>query len=192
MGAKRKSKENSKADFVRQQPRDMPVKEVIAKGKEADLTLTENYVAQVRSNMGKETAATRAAGRASSKKAGPAKVSRAPADSAAKAAFVAKFPATKPATDIVKEARKAGLTMSEKFVYKLRAKGKVARRGQGPARKPTTRTNGIARGPAPTMDAKPTSAHEAHFAAAIVDLGFEQAQATLARVRDRILRAATS
>jgi hypothetical protein len=183
MGSTKKSKEQSKADFVLGLPKDLPRKEVVAKGKEAGITLTENYVSQVRSTRG-----TKSATKAKAKTTPERPAAKNGSDSAQKAGFVAKFPATKPATEIVKEARKAGLTMSEKFVYRLR------RNGKGSPRKKRAKEGAVARAtPAPArVSARTPSGHEGHFAAAIVDLGFEQAQAVLLRVRDRILRAAAT
>jgi hypothetical protein len=44
----------SKADFVREQPSDLSAKEVVAKAKEAGLTLTENHVYAVRAGARKK------------------------------------------------------------------------------------------------------------------------------------------
>jgi hypothetical protein len=124
-----------------------------------------------------------------------------PPESAEKAKFVASFPATTPATEIAAAARKKGMTMSEKFIYKLRAKAKARPAFPGAAAngaakaKAKAKPNGSAKKtPRPTTPRAtqvPTSgSYEAVFARAVVDMGFDQAQVVLTRVRDRLLRAA--
>jgi hypothetical protein len=194
MGAKKKSKGESKAEFVRRQPAELPGPEVVAKAKEAGLTLTMDYVHKVRSEDRK--ASKRAKAPAKKKAAAPAKSSaprKAASDSAEKAKFVASFSAETPATTIAAEARKKGLTMSEKFIYNLRRKGKAAPAPKPPAaaarrrRAKASKPNGA---PAARMPAASSASYEAVFAKAVVDMGFDQAQAVLTRVRDRLLRAA--
>jgi hypothetical protein len=112
---------------------------------------------------------------------------------------VASFPPTTPATKIAAEARKKGLTMSEKFIYKLRGKAKArpavpgaAANGAAKAKaKPNGSAKKTSRPTTPRVTQVPTSgSYEAVFARAVVDLGFDQAQAMLMRVRERMLRAA--
>jgi hypothetical protein len=98
---------------------------------------------------------------------------------------VASFPPNTPATEIATKAREKGLTMSEKFIYNLRnGKGRPAAPARGAA-KPVVAS-------APRAPAAGASPYEAVFARAVVELGFDHAQALLSRVRDRLLSAAQS
>jgi hypothetical protein len=111
-----------------------------------------------------------------------------------KADFVRGLPKNLSTKEVVAKAKQAGIKLGEDYVYKVRSRerAKAPKRADAPA--PAKKQQGVspassARG---TNTGKSTTSYESAFARAVVDLGFEQAQALLARVRERILRTATS
>jgi hypothetical protein len=111
-----------------------------------------------------------------------------------KADFVRGLPKNLSIKEVIDKANQAGIRLGGDYVSKVRsrARAKAAKRTHTPA--PGKKQQGMkpgnsARG---TDTGKSFASYEALFARAVVELGFEQAQALLARVRDRLLRAATS
>jgi hypothetical protein len=110
---------------------------------------------------------------------------------ATKKDFVLGLPRDVPAEEVVAKAKEAGVTLTSSYVYKLRGPA-----GKRKSKKSAKRSKGatLARVQAPSKATASTngSSYDAVFARAIVDLGFEPAQALLVRTRERILKAATS
>ena len=124
----------SKAAFVRSLPADMPAKEVVAKAEKAGISLDEKGVHGARSN-------DREKAKAGAKKARKvAKVADAKAvDSKGvnKADFIRSLPTDMPAKEVVAKAEKAGISLTEAYVYAIRtaAKAKAAKAGKKTARR---------------------------------------------------------
>ncbi|MFI5298384.1 MAG: hypothetical protein ACHREM_09820 [Polyangiales bacterium] len=160
----------TKADFVRSLPTSLSPSEVVAKAMAAGLTITNGYVSNIRfeakARKKKKGAAKKAAkAPAAAAKKAPAKKSAAPAKKPAatkaparpaakgrrsnranpKKAFIASMPSSTPAADVVAAAKKAGLSFSVHYVYKLRSKS----RGSKPtvATKAAPATVPVKRGP---------------------------------------------
>jgi hypothetical protein len=111
-----------------------------------------------------------------------------------KADFVRSLPKNLSTKEVVAKAKQAGIKLGEDYVYKVRSRerAKTTKMPQTPA--PGNKQQGVKpQGSARSTDSgKSSTSYEPLFARAVVDLGFEQAQVLLARVRDRILRAAAS
>jgi len=111
-----------------------------------------------------------------------------------KADFVRSLPKNLPIKEVIDKAKQAGIKLGSDYVSKVRsrARAKAAKGMRTPA--PGKKQQGMKPGsPARGTDTgKSSTSYEALFARAVVELGFDQAQALLARVRDRLLRAATS
>jgi hypothetical protein len=111
-----------------------------------------------------------------------------------KADFVRSLPKNLSTKEVIAKAKQAGIKLGGDYVYKVRSR----ERAQTPKRAPTPAPGKKPQGVGPESSArgantgKSATPYEPIFARAVVELGFEQAQALLARVRDRILRAATS
>ena len=111
-----------------------------------------------------------------------------------KADFVRSLPKNLPTKEVVAKAKQAGIKLGEDYVYKVRSRERAKAPNIAPTPAPGKKQQG-ARPAASARRANPgksVTPYEPVFARAVVDLGFEEAQALLARVRDRILRAATS
>jgi hypothetical protein len=110
-----------------------------------------------------------------------------------KADFVRSLPKNLSTKEVIAKAKQAGIKLGEDYVYKVRsrerAKSSKTVRPQPGSKQPGVK---LANPPRGTASGKGPSSYEPLFIRAVVDLGFEQAQALLARVRDRILRTVTS
>lgn len=123
----RKVRPAPKADFILQQPADMPIPDLIAKGKEAGMDLTPEYVRKVRQTKGAGAAPEAApaaapsmkktVGRKAPPKRGPG---RRRAGGTNKAEFVRRMPANMAASEVVKAAIKEGIDLDADYVYKVR------------------------------------------------------------------------
>lgn len=206
--------------------------DVVKKGKAAGITLSPNYVSNIRSSAKaaakkgpakpgapKKTAAPKSSGAAKVVAAGTEKPAAPPA-TAAPALTVTEFikgqPRDIPAADVVKAAKKAGLTIDANYVYKVRArlgakpapKAPVAAR-QSAARPPATTTAKPAPAPKPTKPApapkapktppvpaarpaltaapKGTAvAGEVAFRKLVVELGVARAEALIVEVKRKL------
>jgi hypothetical protein len=111
-----------------------------------------------------------------------------------KADFVRSLPKNLSTKEVVAKGKQAGIKLGEDYVYKVRSR----ERAKTSKRVPTAALSKQPQGVRPESSArgintgKSVAPYEPVFARAVVDLGFEQAQALLARVRDRILRVAAS
>jgi hypothetical protein len=111
-----------------------------------------------------------------------------------KADFVRSLPKNLSTKEVVAKAKQAGIKLGDDYVYKVRSRERAKTSKRAPTLAPGKKQQGVrpessARG---ANTGKSVTPYEPIFARAVVDLGFEQAQALLSRARDRILRAATS
>lgn len=134
----------SKTAFVLALPADLSVGEVVKKAKAAGMTLSPNYVSNIRSSA--KAATKNSSGKSKAPKAAaaakvgaaPKAPAREPDQAAAMPAsvaptltiteFIKSQPRNIPAADVVAAARKAGLTIDTNYVYKVRSRlaGKAA------------------------------------------------------------------
>jgi len=121
----------NKSDFVRSQPNDLTAAQVVAKAKEAGLTITSALVYKVRSVEA-----------AKGSKAAKAKAAKAKAAKAAKAApaakgkpnssdFIRSLPATLTASEVVRQGKASGHSFSPALVYAVRRNAKIKASGGG-------------------------------------------------------------
>jgi hypothetical protein len=93
-----------------------------------------------------------------------------------KAAFVRSLPATTPAKDVVAKAKATGISLSENYVYNVRATSKISRRT---GRASGSRSRKV--GPSRT-----TASSEATFRRLVLDLGLSRAKNLLAEVEHKL------
>src|SRR5262245_59262457 len=96
-----------------------------------------------------------------------------------KSQFVRDQPVTMTAKQVVTKAKDAGITLSEQYVYNIRAKANARRRRGRPGR-PKGSTNA----------AKASSNQDARFVDLALDMGLSKAEALLSRLRAKIREAA--
>ncbi len=127
----------NKSDFVRSQPNDLTAAQVVAKAKEAGLSITSALVYKVRSV---EAAKGSKAGK-------PVKIGRPPKAAKAKAAktapaakgdgkpnssdFIRSLPATLTASEVVRQGKASGHSFSPALVYAVRRNAKLKAGGGG-------------------------------------------------------------
>lgn len=97
-----------------------------------------------------------------------------------KSQFVREQPTTMTAKQVVGKAKDAGITLSEKYVYNIRAKANARRRSGRPGRPPKT-----ARGRA----AASSGGLEGRLIDLALELGLGKAEALLGRLRSKIREA---
>lgn len=137
----------SKSDFVRAQPADMPVKDVLAKAKEAGIVMTGALVRLARRRVGGTSKAT--SGEAEAPATPPAEktasapptpksapkraakvqtvktpVAGTPAPTTTKTSFILARPTLSPA-EVVTAAKEAGLSVSPNYVSAIRSKNRA-------------------------------------------------------------------
>ncbi len=122
----------NKSDFIRHQPSDLSAAEVIKKAKAAGVKLTAQLVYKVRGRsktntpQPKATSAAPTAAPTAAPAAGPAPKN--------KSAFIRRLPSSMPAKEVVKQAKAAGMKLTESYVYNVRgAAKKTARPGRNGA-----------------------------------------------------------
>lgn len=214
-GADSSAATSSKEDFVLSFPTDMPVRDIIAKGKEQGIDISESYAYKVRrgatkkgkaAGLGKAKPARGKAPKAAkaAKAAKPAKAAKATAPKAAKKSvtkrdFVLKFPSDMPAADVVAEAVKAGVDLKVGYVHEVRSS--VRKKGSKPGKPGRPRKNPAPAAAAPAPKAPRASkagkaaaspaASEAvsddvkAFRTLVLKLGFVQAQNLLSDLQSR-------
>ena len=96
-----------------------------------------------------------------------------------KSQFVREQPTNMTAKEVVSKAKDAGITLSEKYVYNIRAKAN-ARRRSGRRGRPRSTVKAAAAG----------AGAESRFVNAALDLGLAKAEALLGRLRAKIREAA--
>jgi hypothetical protein len=107
----------SKSDFVRQQPSTLTAPEVVKKAKAAGIKLSTQLVYVVRgraSGKGKKSAGPGRSGPSTSGK------------TTSKAAFVRGLPASTAASEVVRQAKAAGIKLGVSYVYNFRGAAKMA------------------------------------------------------------------
>lgn len=99
-----------------------------------------------------------------------------------KSQFVREQPVTMTAKQVVTKAKDAGITLSEKYVYNIRAKANARRRVGRPGRP--------GRPPKSATALKTASGNEARLVDLALDMGLAKAEALLSRLRSKIREAA--
>jgi hypothetical protein len=118
------SKTQTKAAFVRSLPSTTPIADVVAKAKEAGVTLTPKLVHRVRRAAKPRGTAKKTAAAKTTVSAKKTSASMKPVES--KAAFVRGLPTSTPAKDVVKLAKAAGIKIGIRYVYNIRGTAKLA------------------------------------------------------------------
>jgi colicin import membrane protein len=160
MAAKKNPEKPSKSDFIRQQPKDVSVKEVVAAGKQAGQNLSEALVYSLRKPVGgkgsvksvtlKKNASTKTGKKTSSKSASKQakKTSKkTPVPTMTKADFVRQNPGVS-ARDLVAKAAFEGIEISENHVYGVRSQDKKSA---------STKARASTKSTAKTVSTKPTT-----------------------------------
>jgi len=113
-----------------------------------------------------------------------------------KADFVRSLPKSLSTNEVIAKAKEAGIKLGGDYVYKVRSRERAKSSKSTQPRASAKKQQAVKRAtPAPgtaSATGKGVPSYEAVFVRAVVDLGFEQAQALLTRVRDRVLRVAAS
>jgi hypothetical protein len=118
----------NKSDFIRQQPSGLSAAEVIKKAKDAGIKLTAQLVYKVRGRS--KTNAPQPKAMSATPTAAPG-AGPAPKN---KSAFIRRLPSSMPAKEVVKQAKAAGMKLTESYVYNVRgAAKKTARPGRNGA-----------------------------------------------------------
>ncbi|MBI5535946.1 MAG: hypothetical protein HY898_24715 [Deltaproteobacteria bacterium] len=194
----------------------MPAAEVVKKVEEAGLTISTAHVHTIRSQTkraaskgtkGKKPAAKKdskpvaaakapkgpKARKASKKRAAPKASGKAKKPS--KAEFVMSLPITTPVKEVVAAAAKAGITISENYVYIVRNRSK---KGASTKAEPTkvvakpskakakARAKAKSEAPAHKAPASPAMSHEMVFVRLALDIGLQRAKDLLSAVDDKI------
>jgi hypothetical protein len=111
-----------------------------------------------------------------------------------KADFVRSLPKNLSTKEVIAKAKQAGIKLGGDYVFKVRSRERAKTLKRAPAHASGKKPEGVGAGSSArgANTGKNATSYESFFARAVVDLGFEQAQALLTRVRDRILRTAAS
>jgi hypothetical protein len=169
----------TKAAFVRSLPETMPAKEVVAKGKDRGISLTESHVSAYRSI-------------ARAKKAGgkPGKPARRAGGKTNKSAFVRSLPEAMSLKEVVAKAKEQGITLSEKHVSAIRslARASGAKKAGGVMPKRRGRPPGSKNKPRASLGAA-AAGFESHLAELVLEHGVRPIQEALAAIRERLRRA---
>jgi hypothetical protein len=188
MAAKKKTAEKktygNKTKFVLGLPRDMSAKQVVAEGKKQGIVLSEAHVYKIRS-----TAKTKGVSAPSGKRGRAAKAPAAKASAASAAAkggevskrdFVLSFGPEVKASEILRQAKEAGIGLSKAYLYTIRSSGgaSVRRGASAPASK--GQASAFAR------VKSGVTALEAQFIDAAIDMGLSKAGDLLERLRSRL------
>ena len=124
MAAKKKTGKvyGSKTQFVMSLPHEVSAKDVVARAKAKGLALTEAHVYKIRStNKSKGAKGKSAAKKAPAKKASK-KAASGKASGVNKRDWVLSQ-GNAPAAEVLKQAKKAGLSLSKAYLYTIRAEG---------------------------------------------------------------------
>jgi hypothetical protein len=190
--------------FILGLPATLSTAEVVEKVKAAGMETTESNVHRVRRGLqkrpAKAPAAKAPAAKAPAAKAPAAKAPEAPKADAdkgegaqSKAGFVRSLPRTMPVKDVVAKAKAAGLEISEKYVYGIRADAKPApaKSSAKPAKKaapaPKKAPAPAAKKPAaPAAEAASGSPREAQLRRLVLDLGIARSRKVLDEMEQRL------
>jgi len=129
----------SKSEFIRSQPTTLTAAEVVAKAKASGLKFDTDYVYKAR-RTAKSVAATKPTVPAPKSAA----LSTTPAEIKSKADVVRAYPSLSP-NEVVEKAKAAGVKFDVRYVYRVRAMDKTARKKKRAAAKTTdsAHTNGV-------------------------------------------------
>jgi hypothetical protein len=174
MAAKKKTssptKRITKTAFVKSLPKDTPAKEVVEKAMAHGIEISEGYVYEIRSAAkrpkkgGKATSRTTAPKKSTSKR-GPTKGA-----ATSKRGFIESLPASTPVAEVVAAAKKAGLAISNNYVYFLRSGSKKKTKALGK------------HSPAKSND----GSVEARFVDLALDVGLARAEEMLRSLRAKV------
>jgi chemotaxis protein histidine kinase CheA len=185
--------------FILGLPATLSTAEVVEKVKAAGMETTESNVHRVRRGLQKRPAKAPAA-KAPAAKAPAAKAPEAPKADAdkgegaqSKAGFVRSLPRTMPVKDVVAKAKAAGLEISEKYVYGIRADAKPApaKSSAKPAKKaapaPKKAQAPAAKKPAaPAAEVASGSPREAQLRRLVLELGIARSRKVLDEMEQRL------
>jgi hypothetical protein len=191
MAAKKKTAEKktygNKTKFVLGLPRDMSAKQVVAEGKKQGIVLSEAHVYKIRSTAKTKGVSAPVGKRGRAAKAPAGKASAASAASAAakggevsKRDFVLSFGPEVKASEILRQAKDAGIGLSKAYLYTIRSSGGASVR-RGPA---APASKGQATAFARVKSG--VTALEAQFIDAAIDMGLSKASDLLERLRSRL------
>jgi len=171
----------SKSEFIRSQPTTLSPAEVVAKAKAAGLKFDTDYVYKAR-RTAKAVAPTKPTLPAP-KSAAPSKT---PARTKSKADVVRAYPNLSP-KEIVEKAKAAGVKFDVRYVYRVRAMDKTARKAKRAAVKTTTSTPTHANGVQPSAAlSAASSSTEDLLRAVAAELGLGRAVEVLQGERARV------
>jgi hypothetical protein len=115
---------------------------------------------------------------AAKKQSSPKAVSKKPS----KTSFILGLPRELPAAEVVAKAKEAGITLTDKYVYRIRSSAK--KRGAGPARlKPGPKPRGRQSVGTAVSKVGKSEPVEARFVALALDVGLSRAEELLTRLR---------
>jgi hypothetical protein len=143
---KTSTKTPSKSDFIRAQPATLSAAEVVAKAKTAGVTILPGLVYEVRRKAkGRSKGKPKKSAVANKTGVSTKTTSTSTKPTKSKAAFVRGLPASTPASEVVKQARAAGIKLGVSYVYNIRGAAKMAaKKKRAAAKSPTVAavTNG--------------------------------------------------
>jgi hypothetical protein len=189
MAAKKKTAEKktygNKTKFVLGLPRDMSAKQVVAEGKKQGIVLSEAHVYKIRSTA-KTKGVAPVAKRGRAAKAAPAKpAAAAKGGDVSKRDFVLSFGPEVKASEILKQAKDAGIGLSKAYLYTIRSSGSSTQR-RSPGRAPASSALSKSQASAFARVKSGVSALEAQFIDAAIDMGLSKAGDLLERLRSRL------
>jgi len=178
----------NKSDFIRSQPLDLSAADVVAKAKEAGLTITATLVYKVRGRLNSKTSKAKKA--AATGPSTPAKT----ADGKLSASdFIRSFPTTMTVKEVAEKAAAAGYTFKPNYVYDVRnaekkRKAKAARSTSAPKPTAHAKTSGANEVAVPTRAAPSANQSDlgAQFRRIMVELGLAQAEVHYNEVRRQL------
>jgi hypothetical protein len=173
--AKTKKTQISKSGFIRQQPTTMSAAEIVAKAKDAGITIRPGLIYEVRR-------AKKATKKGTAKKTAPMATKKATKPPKSKADFVRGLPTSTPAKQVVTLAKAAGIKLDVRYVYNVRGADKAKRKQKRSAAKVTTSTPTFTNGARPSVN----SSVETLLKAIGAELGLGKAIEILAGERARV------
>ena len=177
-------KKPSKSQFIRSQPASMKAKDVVAAARKLGLSFGENYVYTIRGNVKRRAARKGGRGAATP----PVKRRR---GEPSKSAYILSQPRSVPAKALVVEAKKRGMTLTEHYIYKVRAtklppgplsRGQSGGNGSAAA---AARVSARAGGGGPLASGG-TPKDERDFRALVIEIGVQRARELIAEVEGQL------
>jgi hypothetical protein len=177
----------NRSDFIRAQPATLTPADIVAKGKAQGLKFGRSLVYMVR---GAATAKKGVAKKAitttsAAPKTEAAKPTVTPAKTKSKADFVRAYSSLSP-KEVVEKGKAEGVKFDARYVYRVRAMDKTARKAKRAASKMSTTTavNGVASSDTPAV--RPSSSAENLLRAVAAELGLGRAVEILQGERARV------